>query len=270
MKIGDCNNYLSQPSKTLSSYRPMQIWKFSHFSETNFPKDLLVNEKLTIVCNLLIFKATNTSVMLSDNSEEDVNPISQDFLSLFKEDNDDNISDIQLVCQARTFKCHKAILTARSDVFAAMFRFKKASGDVTDEVDMSDADPEILEQMIHVIYSDSCNIKEENVRDIFALADKYNVKGLKTKCKVLISNIISHKNVEELHDFSLLHNAKKLQHLIRNFVLENWILLDTASKKRMLKKDEDLLDRSLALLWSTLLYRIFYFSIELSVTVVTE
>jgi len=156
---------------------------------------------------------------------------------------------VQLKCQDRSFHCHKAILQARSDVFEAMFRFNDASGMKRrsrnlEVVDITDADPDALEQMVHYIYSDNCTIEDENAQYLLALAEKYNLKGLKAMCKVFLRGNICHKNVADLHDIALLYNAQKLRRFIHSFVLENWNQIEKVARKQMLRKDEELLEKS--------------------------
>ncbi len=54
----------------------------------------------------------------------------------------------------RRFACHKAILAARSDVFAAMFAHKVTTESKTNEVVIRDTDPDIMEQLLHFVYTD--------------------------------------------------------------------------------------------------------------------
>ena len=57
-------------------------------------------------------------------------------------------ADITLVCQEKRFFAHKAILTARSDVFSAMFSHSDTMEATTKEVCIEDTDPDTLERLI--------------------------------------------------------------------------------------------------------------------------
>ena len=54
----------------------------------------------------------------------------------------------------RRFSCHKAVLAARSDVFAAMFSHKATTESTTNEVHIRDTEPDILEQLLNFVYTD--------------------------------------------------------------------------------------------------------------------
>ena len=63
-------------------------------------------------------------------------------------------SDITLKCEDKTFPCHKVILSARSDVFAAMFSHRDTKEDNTNEVEIEDLDAETLGHLLQFVYTD--------------------------------------------------------------------------------------------------------------------
>ena len=54
----------------------------------------------------------------------------------------------------KRYACHKAVLAARSDVFAAMFSHKATTESTTNEVHIRDTEPDILEQLLNFVYTD--------------------------------------------------------------------------------------------------------------------
>ena len=62
--------------------------------------------------------------------------------------NEEQTSDITLICDNRQFPAHKFILAARSDVFAAMFRHSNTKEAATNEVMIKDTDPDTLERFL--------------------------------------------------------------------------------------------------------------------------
>ena len=54
-------------------------------------------------------------------------------------------ADISLVCGEKQLSCHKSILAARSDVFAAMFSHSETTEAASKEVKIDDTDPDTLE-----------------------------------------------------------------------------------------------------------------------------
>ena len=62
---------------------------------------------------------------------------------------------VSMVDPKRTgLRCHKAVLAARSDVFAAMFSHKATTESTTNEVHIRDTEPDILEQLLNFVYTD--------------------------------------------------------------------------------------------------------------------
>ena len=60
----------------------------------------------------------------------------------------EDTADISLVCGEKRFPCHKTILAARSDVFAAMFSHSSTTEAVANEVKIDDTDPDTLDRFI--------------------------------------------------------------------------------------------------------------------------
>lgn len=100
---------------------------FSKAKLTEKSLELLPGGRLTIVCNLEIYysdRHTEGKKLKIDFKVDDT-PSLGDMMAkalLSKE-----YSDISLVCKGKNFPCHKAILAARSDVFAAMFSHKETA-----------------------------------------------------------------------------------------------------------------------------------------------
>ena len=79
-------------------------------------------------------------------------------------------ADVKIVCEGKTFECHKIVLGCRSDVFDNMFSYSDAS---SDEVKIVDFEVEDIEGMIYFIYND----------EIQAYVSSCNgVRGGKPKC----------------------------------------------------------------------------------------
>ena len=99
--------------------------------------ELLPNSCLTIVCNLEIFYSDRTTqgkkrTRLDFTSPSDPNSTLGDQLS--EAFNGGDFSDVTLICGEKRFSCHKFILSARSDVFKAMFSHENTKEGQTNQV----------------------------------------------------------------------------------------------------------------------------------------
>ncbi len=75
-------------------------------------------------------------------------------------------SDVQLICGGDTFKCHKLVLATRSKVFKAMFDHDSTKEAQTNTVTITDSPSHSLRQMLNFIYTDDCEILNQNVNDL--------------------------------------------------------------------------------------------------------
>lgn len=75
------------------------------------------------------------------------------------------------------FFAHKAILAARSPVFAAMFEHEMEEKK-QNRVEITDMDPEVLKEMLKFIYTGKAPTIEKLDADLLAAADKVSFSPL--------------------------------------------------------------------------------------------
>jgi hypothetical protein len=118
---------------------------------------------------------------------------------------------------------HIFILSARRDVFAAMFKtdMKEAK---TGKVVIKDIQPEIFKELLHFIYSGRTkdSLTEETAQPLIIAADKYDIKSLKKEGVRYLLTQIRADNAIELLIWGHLHSAEKLKNAALNFVAENF------------------------------------------------
>lgn len=147
-------------------------------------------------------KYSSPGVMVANSlSHKSASDLSE-AIRVFQEKGADS-ADISLMCEGKTFPAHKAILAARSDVFAAMFQHSTTREAVANEVHIEDFDSATVERFLRYIYGgfnmDLADLDRSRIlssggdlrdlADVFDLtfqdadclmmmSDKYNVKGL--------------------------------------------------------------------------------------------
>ena len=94
--------------------------------------------------------------------------LSDDMGQLFESQ---RFSDVTLSVGGREFQAHKALLAARSPVFAAMFEHEMEERK-HNRVDITDVDHEVLREMLRFIYTGKTNNLEKMADDLLAAADK--------------------------------------------------------------------------------------------------
>ena len=99
--------------------------------------ELLPNGCLTIVCNLEIFYSDKTT-QGKKKPRLDFSPPPEHQVKLGDQLSEafsgGQFSDVTLVCAEKKFPCHKVILSARSDVFKAMFSHENTKEGQTNQV----------------------------------------------------------------------------------------------------------------------------------------
>jgi speckle-type POZ protein len=90
-----------------------------------------------------------------------------------------NMADIELIVKDKTFPVHKAILAARSPVFAA--EFERIQLDVPQQIRIDGVEPSIVEKFLHFIYTgEPIGTLEDEV--LLKLAEHYKLATLADLC----------------------------------------------------------------------------------------
>lgn len=100
--------------------------------------------------------------------------LSEDLGNLF---DNERFSDVSLAVNGHEFQAHKAILAARSPVFAAMFEHEMEERK-QNRVAITDVDDEVLKEMLRFIYTGKAPNLEKMADDLLAAADKVSSRLL--------------------------------------------------------------------------------------------
>ena len=137
--------------------------------------------------------------------------------------------------------CHKAVLAARSDVFAAMFRHKEMKENVTNQVEIKDTDADVLEDLLRFMYSNKVNNLESNASRLLIAANKYNITSLKVLCEEFLSSNINVHNAANLLQLGYLHEAKILRLAAIEFITNHLPEVIKTSDWELISKTESVL-----------------------------
>ena len=129
-------------------------------------------------------------------------------------------SDIHLLCQGEEIAAHRVVLGARSPVFRAMFQSKMMES-VKGEINIEDADKDVLKEMLRYIYSVKVEEKFEKFKELLVLADKYQVEDLIKYCGTKVVESLNTDNVLQIGVFAELHNAEDLMQECVKFIIMN-------------------------------------------------
>ena len=170
---------------------------------------LLPDDKLTLFCEVSVV-ADSVNISGQMHSAQFKVPdcrLSDDFGQLFESN---QFADVNLTCAGREFKCHKAILTARSPVLAAMFEHDMKERQ-HNRVEIDDMDPEVMADMLRFIYTGRAPNLDSMAADLLAAADKYALDRLKVMCEEALCNSLCIENVSEVLILADRHSAEQLK-----------------------------------------------------------
>ncbi|KAI1884826.1 hypothetical protein AGOR_G00213840 [Albula goreensis] len=147
--------------------------------------------------------------------------------------NENKFVDCNLKVGERTLPCHKLIMAACSPYFRELF-FSEDGKEVegNDEVILEDVDPTTMDMIIGYLYSAEINLTDENVQDVFAVANRFQIPSVFTVCVNYLQRQLSPDNCLAIFRLSLVLNCPRLAAAARNYI---------ADRFEILSKEEDFL-----------------------------
>ena len=117
---------------------------------------LLPDGHLTLFCALTVIGGTDKPTGTPDvetKTNAGLEQVSEHLGKLF---NSKEFSDVEIECDGEIFNCHMNILSARSDVFRAMFQADMAENR-TKKVNIKDIDSDVVRDMLKFVYTGAAN-----------------------------------------------------------------------------------------------------------------
>ena len=181
---------------------------------------LLPNDTLTIHCKVEIAAETTESSCQSTKMLPTINPTCQlveDLGHLFE---CNSFTDVVFSITGVEFRAHKAILTARCPVFAAMFHHEMQESR-TNKVVIKDVDPQIFREILRFVYTGKVNHLEDMAEELLITSEKYGLQDLKNMCQIQLWSQLSIENSVKLLILADIHSAHQLKEAAINFINRN-------------------------------------------------
>lgn len=121
-----------------------------------------------------------------------------------------------------TLPVHKLILSCRSSVLCAML-----SSDLVESnkgtIAIHDFDAAVVKSFVRYLYTDRCPESElhDHAVALLQMADKYDVRGLSTKCEIYLAKTLTNENVSDVLNLADYVHAHYLMEMGAFFVVEN-------------------------------------------------
>ena len=131
------------------------------------------------------------------------------------------LNDVTLAVGNEEIKAHKAVLSARSPVFRAMFKHDGFKEQQENFVQITDHDPKVVKEMLKFIYTGEVPELKEKAHDLFCIADKYQLERLKQLCEKQLWTDIGVKNVVDTLLLAVTHDLIRLKRRCTQFIADH-------------------------------------------------
>jgi len=192
------------------------------------PSEFIADDTLTIVCEMTIpgNDVTRMGYSLGEqgankNLKKEGGSVSSKLVCDMERLLDTStLTDVIIKCDNKIIECHKAILSARSSVFRAMFQHDMRENK-SNEIIIPDLDFGTVKDMVRYIYSGRLTDLAEKSDLLLSAADKYDIKDLKDICCQCLSANLSVDQVVDVLVLSDLHKATELKNTAIQFLLQH-------------------------------------------------
>jgi len=199
---------------------------------------LLPHNTLTLVAKMVFVQE-----VVQDSSHEFLdrqgNSLSCDMRDAFAMS---DFTDMTIVCDKREFHCHKFMLAARSEVFAAMLRHEFLEKQ-NSRVDVKEIDGETMELLLSYIYTGQVtDFKNVSVVELFKAADRYRLDHLKNMCEEELVKRVEASNAADILSLAHKYNAGPLKSFALAMISRNVEeVMRTRGWKELILSDQGLL-----------------------------
>jgi len=128
-------------------------------------------------------------------------------------------ADLAIICQGMTIPANRVLLSARSEVFRAMFSHPTKEA-TSGKVEISDIEPQILEQMLCYVYTGFAPEVENIAEDLLLAANKYALEELKVECVRVLEGKLNTENVIEMLIVADQYDAQSLKEAALAFLVK--------------------------------------------------
>jgi len=209
-------------------FKKLSVWGYDKFilsTDLVSPSRRLVeDDSLKIHCRVWIegdlkHKVCNGGAAKKSLPEEEKvkrrkERLANEFGKLFK---DSVMTDIAVTTDNSAFMAHKAVLAARSSVFAAMFNTNMVEKELN-SVEITDFEDEIVKAMLEYLYTGETEVLAERAPDLLQIAEKYDLAGLKEDCEYTIADNLNVENAAQVLVMAHMYNANLLKPRVIDYI----------------------------------------------------
>ncbi|XP_023140301.1 kelch-like protein 40a [Amphiprion ocellaris] len=133
----------------------------------------------------------------------------------------DKFVDCVLKIQDKEFPCHRLVLAASSPFFKAMF-LSDLEESKRREIVLKDVEPGVMGMILRYLYTSEINLTEQNVQDIFMVANMYQIPSIFSVCVSYLQEKLVLGNCLAIFRLGLLLDCPRLALAAREFICERY------------------------------------------------
>lgn len=129
--------------------------------------------------------------------------------------------DCILKIKDKEFPCHRLVLAASSPFFKAMF-LSELEESKKREIVLKDVEPSVMGMILRYLYTSDINLTEQNVQDIFMVANMYQIPSIFSVCVSYLQEKMVLGNCLAIFRLGLLLDCPRLALAAREFICERY------------------------------------------------
>jgi len=134
--------------------------------------------------------------------------------------NNAELSDVVFVVEGKNIPAHKLILELRSEHFRVLFSSGLRESQ-SKRIDILDCSQEIFLDVLQFIYTDSCEVNDENCISLLEQGNFFQLDRLKAICEQFWYHNISVSNAASVYQVADHCNAKQLRDFAMEFIFKH-------------------------------------------------
>ncbi|XP_068951921.1 kelch-like protein 40 [Petaurus breviceps papuanus] len=130
--------------------------------------------------------------------------------------------DCVVKVKEQEFPCHRLVLAACSPYFRALF-LKDSEG--MQEISLEEVSPEVMGKVLHYLYTSEIDLNEDNVQDLFAAANLFQIPSIFTICVSFLQKRLCLANCLAVFRLGLMLDCARLAVAARDFICDRFPLI---------------------------------------------
>jgi len=153
-------------------------------------------------------------------------------------DSKESFSDVAFVVEGKELYAHRFALAQRCDFFKTMFGSGMKEGSAHVRIPIKDIQYDTFLILLKYLYTDLLNISEDNVLEVFRLADMYDLPKLSSHCCWLMRTFLTAENAVGFLKRADTFHFQAIRNICMDFVVDNFAAVSKMDGFRSMVGDE--------------------------------